>query len=156
LKFSFPYFQLAALRGVQMGERPAAGGRMGANMPRKPRSYPKTKQQAIKLRKDLTPAERKLWSKIRDDQLGVTFRRQHAVGKYIPDFCAPKKKLIIELDGSQHIEQEQYDEARTKYLEDQGYKVIRFWNNQVMNDIEDVIRAIMFAMETDTHSPEES
>jgi len=55
-------------------------------MPRPKRSNPKTKHQAIELRKELTPAERKLWSRIRNDQLGVTFRRQHAVGNYIPDF----------------------------------------------------------------------
>src|ERR1044071_5183877 len=107
---------------------------MGADMPRKPRSNPPTMQNAIKLRKESTLAEQKLWSRIRNDQLGVTFRRQHAIGKYIPDFCSPKTKLIIELDGSQHLEQEQYDNERTKYLESQGYKVIRFWNKDVMND----------------------
>ena len=117
-------------------------------MPRPKRSNPKTKHQAIKLRKESTPAERKLWSRIRNDQLGVTFRRQHAVGKYIPDSSSPKAKLIIELDGSQHLEQEEYDEERTKYLESQGYKVIRFWNNEVMKNIESVIRAIIFAMES--------
>ena len=121
-------------------------------MPRKKRSNPKTKHQAIQLRKRSTPAERKLWSRIRNDQLGVTFRRQHAVGNYIPDFSSPKAKLIIELDGSQHLEQEEYDEERTKYLESQGYKVIRFWNNAVMKEIESVIRAIILAMESDTHS----
>ena len=109
-------------------------------MPRKPRSNPKTKHKAIRLRKESTPAERKLWSIIRNDQLGVTFRRQHAIGIYIPDFCAAKAKLIIEMDGSQHLEQEEYDEERTRYLESQGYKVIRFWNNQVMNDIDSVIK----------------
>jgi len=103
-------------------------------MPRKPRSNPTTKHQAIELRKASTPAERKLWSRIRNDQLGVTFRRQHAVGNYILDFCSPKAKLIIELDGSQHLEQEEYDEERTKYLESLGYKVIRFWNNDVTNN----------------------
>jgi len=82
-------------------------------MPRKKRSTSKTKHQAIRLRKESTPAERKLWSRIRDDQLGVTFRRQHAVEHYIPDFCCPKAKLIIELDGSQHLEQEECDEERT-------------------------------------------
>ncbi len=117
-------------------------------MPRPKRSDPKTKHRAIQLRQKSTPAERKLWSRIRNDQLGVTFRRQHAVGKYIPDFSSPKAKLIIELDGSQHLEQEQYDEERTKYLESQGYKVIRFWNNAVIKDIESVIRAILFAMES--------
>ena len=119
-------------------------------MPRKKRSNPKTKHNAIQLRKKSTPAERKLWSRIRDDQLGVNFRRQHAVGNYIPDFVCIQKKLIIELDGSQHLEQEEYDEERTKYLESQGYKVIRFWNNDVMKDIEGVILAIMYAMDDET------
>ena len=116
-------------------------------MPRLPRSDPKTRTRAIKLRKDLTPAEGKLWSRIRNDQLGVNFRRQYAIGNYIPDFCSPKAKLIIELDGSQHLEQEEYDTERTKYLESQGYKVIRFWNNDVMNNIEGVILAITYALE---------
>lgn len=116
-------------------------------MPRAPRSNPKTRHNAIRLRKELTPAERKLWSRIRNDQLGVTFRRQHAVGNYIPDFYSPKTRLIIELDGSQHLEQEEYDEERTKYLNSLGYKVIRFWNNDVMNNIDGVILAIIQAVE---------
>ena len=65
--------------------------------------------------------------------------------------CSPKAKLIIELDGSQHLEQEEYDEQRTTYLESLGYSVIRFWNNQVMNDIEGVILAISNALELDEH-----
>jgi very-short-patch-repair endonuclease len=116
-------------------------------MPRPPRSNPKTRTRAIELRKELTPAEGKLWSRIRNDQLGVNFRRQHAIGNYIPDFVCIQKKLIIELDGSQHLEQAEYDEERTKYLETQGYKVIRFWNNDVINNIESVILAIMYALE---------
>lgn len=112
-------------------------------MPRPPRSNPKTRTRAIELRKELTSAERKLWAYLRGDKLGVNFRRQHAIGNYIPDFCSPKAKLIIELDGGQHLERKAYDEERTKYLEAQGYKVIRFWNNEVMNDIEAVILAIM-------------
>ena len=118
-------------------------------MPRSQRSNPGTKHRAIELRKESTPAERKLWSRIRSDQLGVTFRRQHAVGNYIPDFCSPKAKLIIELDGSQHLEQEEYDEERTKYLESLGYRVIRFWNSDVMNHIDGVILAIIHAMENE-------
>ena len=124
-------------------------------MPRKKRSNPKTKHQAIQLRKKSTPAERKLWSRIRDDQLGVTFRRQHAVGNYIPDFCSPKAKLIIELDGSQHLEQEEHDEERTKYLESLGYKVIRFWNNAVIKYIDSTILAILSAMEDNNASNKE-
>ncbi|MBI3174902.1 MAG: endonuclease domain-containing protein [Chloroflexi bacterium] len=116
-------------------------------MLRPPRSNSKTRTHAIELRKELTPTERKLWAIIRNDQLGVNFRRQHAIGKYIADFCAPRKKLIIELDGSQHLEQEAYDEERTKYLESQGYKVIRFWNNDVTNNIEGVILVIMNTLE---------
>ena len=111
------------------------------------RSNPKTMHQAGELRKEPTPAEVKLWSRIRNDQLGVNFRRQHAVGIHIPDFCSPKAKLIIELDGSQHLEQEEYDEERTKYLGSQGYKVIRFWNNDVMSNIEGVILTIVHALE---------
>lgn len=123
------------------------GEHEGGRLPRPNRSNPKTRTRAIELRKDPTPAERKLWSKIRNDQLGVTFRRQHAVGNYIPDFCCPKAKLIIELDGSQHLEQEEYDEERTEYLKSQGYKVICFWNNDVMNNIDGVILAIIHALE---------
>jgi very-short-patch-repair endonuclease len=103
--------------------------------------------QAGKLRKESTPAEKKLWAYLRGDKLnGVNFRRQHAIGNYITDFCSVKKKLVIELDGGQHLEQEQYDAERTRYLESQGYKVFRFWNNQVMNDMNGVIRGIEFAL----------
>ena len=79
---------------------------------------------------------------------GVSFRRQHAIGKYIVDFCSIKKKLIIELDGSQHLEQEEYDAERTTFLESKGYHVLRFWNHEVMKDIQGVIRTIEFAWRT--------
>jgi very-short-patch-repair endonuclease len=72
----------------------------------------------------------------------VHFRNQHAIGTYIVDFCAPRKKLIIELDGSQHLEQEEYDGKRTAYLESRGYRVLRFWNNDVMNNLEAVLKVI--------------
>lgn len=116
-------------------------------MPRPPRSNPKTRTRAIELRKGLTLTERKLWAVIRNDQLGVNFRRQHAIGSFIPDFVCIERKLIIELDGSQHLEQAEYDQERTKYLEAQGYKVIRFWNNDVMNNIDGVILVIMDVLE---------
>jgi very-short-patch-repair endonuclease len=120
-------------------------------MPHPPRSTPKIKRQAIELRHELTPAEHKLWARLRNDQLnGVNFRRQHAIGPYIADFCSVKAKLILELDGSQHLEQEEYDAERTKYLETQGYKVIRFWNNEVLNNLDGVILAIIQAMEAKT------
>ncbi len=111
-------------------------------MPAK-RSNPKTMRLAGKLRHELTLAEQKLWAYLRGNKLnGVSFRRQHAIGNYIVDFCAIKRKLIIELDGSQHLEQEEYDLERTAFLESQGYKVIRFWNNDVTNDINGVLHVI--------------
>jgi len=89
------------------------------------RANPKGYERARQLRKGPTPAERKLWAYLRGNKLnGVNFRRQHALGNYIVDFVSVKKKLAIELDGSQHLEQEEYDVERTKYLESQGYKLI--------------------------------
>jgi very-short-patch-repair endonuclease len=99
--------------------------------------------RALELRRNPTPAETKLWSRLRAHQLaGVGFRRQHAIGPFIVDFCAPREKLIIEVDGSQHLDQEEYDAERTAYLEIRGYQVMRFFNNQVENDIEAVLQAI--------------
>ena len=77
----------------------------------------------------------------------VHFRNQHAIGKYIVDFCAPRKKLVIELDGSQHLEQQEYDEERTKYLAARGYRVLRFWNHDVMNDLDSVLKVIWDVLE---------
>ena len=111
------------------------------------RSTPKLYHRAIQLRKEPTVSEAKLWAFLRGNKLnGVNFRRQHAIGKYIADFCSLKKRLVIELDGSQHLEQEEYDRERTLYLESQGYRVIRFWNDQVMNDMEGVIKVIVYEL----------
>ncbi len=111
------------------------------------RANPKSYERARQLRKELTPAERKLWAYLRGDKLhGINFRRQHAIGNFIVDFVSIKRKLIVELDGSQHLEQAEYDVERSKYFESQGYKVVRFWNNQVENDIEGVLHAIEIAL----------
>jgi very-short-patch-repair endonuclease len=108
------------------------------------RSNPKMMHRAGELRKDLTPAEAKLWTRLRAHRLnGVGFRRQHAIGNYITDFCAPSKMLIIELDGSQHLEQKEYDDERTEFLKSKGYRVLRFYNNDVMNNIEKVLEVIL-------------
>ena len=112
------------------------------------RTTPTGYDRAHTLRTQLTPVERKLWAALRGDQInGVTFRRQHAIGPFIADFCSVKEKLIIELDGSQHLEQAEYDAERTKYLEAQGYTTVRFWNNQVINDLPGVIVTIMYTLE---------
>lgn len=110
------------------------------------RTTPQGYERARQLRKTLTPAERQLWAALRRDQLGVSFRRQHAIGPCIVDFCCIKKKLVLELDGSQHLDQSDDDEARTAYLQAQGYRVLRFWNNEVQNDLNGVIRSILDAL----------
>lgn len=109
----------------------------------------KMQHRAGELRKELTPVEAKLWQVLRSHQVNdVHFRRQHAIGNYIVDFCSPRQKLIIELDGSQHLEQQEYDEERTRFLQSKGYKVLRLWNNDVTDDLEGVIRAILLELES--------
>lgn len=111
------------------------------------RSTPKTYQRARKLRHNPTEAEAKLWTYLRTHRLNdVHFRRQHSIGKYIVDFCAPREKLIIELDGSQHLDREVQDELRSYFLSSKGYRILRFWNNDVMNNIEAVIISIEQAL----------
>ena len=105
---------------------------------------PKMHRRAKELRQNPTPAEAKLWMYLRAHRnVDVHFRRQHAIGNYIVDFYAPSQKLVIEVDGSQHIEQEEYDRERSVFLEAKGYRVLRFWNNDVMNDIETVMKCIL-------------
>lgn len=97
---------------------------------------------ARQLRKNLTPQERKLWNLLRNRQFhNLSFRRQCPIGNYIVDFICRSEKLIIEIDGGQHnIDKNiNYDEDRTKFLESLGYKVIRFWNNDIDNNISGVI-----------------
>ena len=106
------------------------------------RTTPQGYKRARELRKAFTPAEKRLCSYLQGGKLGAKFRRQYALGQYIPDFCSPKAKLIIELDGSQHLEQEEYDAERTAFFESKGYRVLRFWNNDVLKDIESVLNVI--------------
>ena len=99
------------------------------------------------LRKNQTDAERALWQRLRNRQLlGVKFRRQVPIKGYIADFAALEIKLIIELDGSQHIENKEADEIRTGFLQREGYKVIRLWNNDVLLRIDYVLEFIFQAV----------
>ena len=112
------------------------------------RTNPKAFGHAKQLHRNLTEAEAKLWSRLRTHRMaGVHFRNQHAIGNYVVDFFAPRAKLVIELDGSQHLEQKEYDTERTTYLESKGYRVLRFWNKDVMNDIDSVLNVIWEALE---------
>ena len=92
----------------------------------------------------MTPAERLLWSRLRGKQLaGFKFRRQHPLlGRFITDFCCPAVRLVVEVDGDVHDWQQERDQARTEELERHGYRVIRFQNDQVLNEIEGVLAAI--------------
>jgi len=112
------------------------------------RTNPKTFHHSQELRQNPTEAETRLWQVLRLRQLdNIRFRRQHAIGPFIVDFCAPRQKLVIELDGSQHRDQAQYDAERTTYLEERGYRVLRFWNSEVMSDLDAVVRAILGMIE---------
>src|SRR6266496_3434597 len=107
------------------------------------RTTPKIFKRAQELRREMTPTELKLHAHLRAHRMkGVHFRPQHAIGNYIVDFCASRKKLIIELDGSQHLEQTEYDTERTEFLKSKGYTVLRFWNNNVLNHMDAVLSVI--------------
>jgi len=98
-----------------------------------------------RLTKNQTPAEGLLWSKLRSRQLyGFKFRRQHPIDKYILDFYCTEAHLAVEIDGGQHAEDEsrKKDEFRTAYLREKGIRVIRFWNDDVLNHLDDVLSEI--------------
>jgi len=101
--------------------------------------------RARELRRELTPAEQKLWQRLRNGQLsGAQFRKQHAVGTYIVDFFCAKSKLVIEVDGDSHAEQIEYDAERTRWLNEQKhYRVLRFTNEEVHKHIEAVLERIV-------------
>jgi very-short-patch-repair endonuclease len=112
------------------------------------RTTPKIFHQAQKNRHEPTPAESSLWAALRAHRFaGIHFRRQHALGPYIVDFCASAKKLIIEVDGSQHLDQEEHDAERTAFLATKGYRVLRFWNSDVMDKFNSVIGVILDEMD---------
>lgn len=103
---------------------------------------------ARQLRGNPTDAERALWRHLRHRQLhGQKFRRQHAVGEYIVDFACVERKLAVELDGSQHAENAVYDATRTSALEEEGYRVLRFWNNDVFGNMNGILTVILAALE---------
>jgi very-short-patch-repair endonuclease len=103
------------------------------------------------LRSNMTDAECALWKRLRGCQLnGCKFRRQHPFGDFILDFVCLEAKLVIEVDGGQHNESTQ-DMARGQVLENAGYRVMRFWNNQVLNEIESVVESIWLELERLNH-----
>jgi len=99
------------------------------------------------LRTNQTEAEQRLWYHLRAHRfMGLKFKRQKPMGRYIVDFVCVERRLIIELDGGQHAEQEEYDQHRDAWLRSQGYTVLRFWNNEVMQQMEGVLEQIRCAI----------
>lgn len=98
--------------------------------------------KAKELRNNLTEAEKYLWYVLRVKNLGVKFRRQVIIGNYIVDFICFERRLIIELDGGQHADNKQ-DKIRDEWLEERGYRVLRFWNNEVLGNRGGVMEKIV-------------
>ena len=101
---------------------------------------------ARQLRREMSDAERLLWKHLRAHRFaGEKFRRQEPIGPFIVDFVSHGSRLIIELDGGQHTTQVAYDEERSRWLNGRGYRVIRFWNNQVLTETQPVLESIALA-----------
>lgn len=100
-------------------------------------------RRARELRKDMTPAERRLWAQLRQRQLeGFRFRRQHPIGPYITDFACLEAGVIVEVDGGQHLDSDT-DVARDAFLRSHGFCILRFWNNEVMANLSGVYALIV-------------
>jgi very-short-patch-repair endonuclease len=106
-------------------------------MPLRPRT-----RVARRLRRDATEVEKLLWRTLRELESPYRFRRQHPIGRHVVDFACPGLKLAIELDGGQHATQEGADRARTSEIARHGYRVIRFWNGDVVNNLSGVLELI--------------
>ena len=108
---------------------------------------------ARRLRRDATDAEQRMWSALRAKCRPWKFRRQHPIGRRVVDFACPARKLVIEIDGGQHAVEQEADAARSAELAGHGYRVIRFWNNEVMKNIDGVLQVVLRALEEAPTSP---
>ena len=107
------------------------------------KGYTRPTQRSRELRREMTEAERRLWSRLRSKQTaGVRFNTQYPVGDFFCDFVARSRGLVIEVDGGQHALATAYDAERTRFLEERGYRVIRFWNDDVLNNLDGVVAEI--------------
>ena len=128
----------------------------GTNRIRYDRSMANLRTLARQLRRNETNAERLLWSKLRGQRLlGLKFRRQTPIGPYIADFVCFERKVVIELDGGHHAEPDPTarDEQRTRWLVEQGFRVLRFWDNQVLRETDAVLERIHQVCERQFSSP---
>jgi len=109
------------------------------------------KGKARPLRKHQTEAEKRLWYHLRNREMkGCKFRRQHPIGIFVADFVCIERGLVVEVDGGQHNTEIAEDKKRTAYLESKGFRVVRFWNNDVLNDTGSVLRVILSVLEDNT------
>ena len=112
------------------------------------------KQRSRQLRRSMTETERRLWQRLRGLQIGgYKFRRQHPLGRYVLDFVCLDAGLVIEVDGGQHADHSDRDAMRTRWLEQRGLRVLRFWNHEIWHNIEDVKGVIERALLPGTQPP---
>ena len=110
-------------------------------------------ERARELRRDATDAERRLWSALRNRRLrGYRFRRQHSIGDFIVDFACTRHRLIVEADGGQHSDNDA-DLRRTAWLESEGWRVLRFWNNDALANTDGVVETILRALVSEYTHP---
>lgn len=132
------------------------GGVRGGGMTRMSRPIDRRVSRARRLRQNPTDAEHRLWQKLRKPPFdSIHFRRQATIGPYFADFACHARRLVIEVDGGQHAENIS-DSKRTAYLNAQGYRVLRFWNNDVRDNIEGVLDAIIDAIRIMPPTPDPS
>jgi len=118
------------------------------------RERERARVRARSLRETPTDAESLLWYHLRDRRLAnFKFRRQRPIGPYFADFACLEAKLVVELDGGQHVEAAAYDENRTRFMEAQGYRVLRFWNNEVLTQTDAIRERILQALQEDNPHP---
>lgn len=110
---------------------------------RNDKGYSRPTSRSRQLRANPTEAERALWQRLRSRQLhGVRFNRQFPIGQFICDFVSRERRLVVELDGGHHAQAAEYDERRTRFIQAQGYQVVRFWNSDVLDNMESVLMRI--------------
>ena len=141
-----PGVRRSAYSSLSLKGRGTGAQRQGEGILGRGKTLPPLLALAREARQETTEAEDRLWERLRDRRLqGYKFRRQPPLGRFRPDFTCPSAKLVIEVDGSQHVEAESQDAGRTAFFEAQGYWVLRVWNNDVLGDIDAVHDGILAA-----------
>src|SRR5690606_34253297 len=156
-EMSNPFPSLRSGEGLGVGTALGDGLGVGTSSPHTRTTadlWPKIKLLARELRTGLTPAEHALWQRLRGKQIhGFKFRRQHPVDRFIVDFYCSQARLVVEVDGPIHEQQQEYDELRQAFIESLGLRVLRFTNDEVLGDIESVLARIEEALQSPPPGP---